>query len=260
MYRYKITISYNGAMYYGWQLQPQKDRVTVQGTLEKSLRTLIGKRIPIIASSRTDSGVHALGQVAHFTCEEYLSPRHLFAHFLRTLPQDISVRTIERVSESFHSRHSLYKCYEYRLWRDRFAPTPFISPFVWHIPYLDISSLCQALPHITGTHNYAIFRNYSSHDTSSAIRTIFAIYPEYDKEHEQLFRLTFWGSGFVRGMIRNLVGFLVAIGRNKLSLKDIPSLLQKTQRKELSSQTAPPQGLTLHHIQYAPYTIYESYP
>ena len=101
MYKYKLTISYNGANYYGWQLQPQRDRVTVQGTIETSIQKLFGKRIPVIASSRTDRGVHALGQIAHSTFDEYIPVKQLFAHFLSTLPTDISIRSIEQVSHDF---------------------------------------------------------------------------------------------------------------------------------------------------------------
>lgn len=260
MYTYKLTIAYNGTQYYGWQIQPQKDRGTIQGVIEESIVKLFGKRIPLIASSRTDSGVHALGQVAHIRLEDYISPRQLFSHFRITLPHDIDVRLIERVSEDFHSRHSLYKCYEYSLWRGRISPTPFISPFVWHTPLLDVSLLQKAIPYLIGTRNYALFRNYASSDTSSVIRTIFALCLRYHKEHPEIIRLRFWGNGFVRSMIRNLVGLLIYVGRKKIALNDIPMLLQKTQRKELPSQTAPPQGLILHHVQYPPYVCYECYP
>lgn len=254
MYKYRFTLSYNGSAYYGWQRQPTMP--TLQGIIEECIAHLIGYRIPIIGSSRTDTGVHALGQVAYCISPKYFHPRHILAHCIAWLPEDISIRSVEYIGDDFHIRQSLYKCYQYTLWVARSKPTPFFLPFVWHIPHLDIGDVRHAIPYIQGTHDFRMFRNYTPENTA-AIRTIFSIYTEYDKECEYILRLTFWGTGFVRSMIRNLVGFLVAIGRKHININDIPSLLQSTHRKDIPSQTAPPQGLLLHHIAYPPYTIFE---
>lgn len=256
MYRYKFIIAYDGTPYYGWQLQPQKDKPTVQGVLEQWIYSLFKKRIPFVASSRTDAGVHALGQVVHCKLPEYISTKQLFASAIQTLPDSISIRSIALVTEDFHSQKSLYKCYEYSLWTGKTKPLPFILPFVWHTHSVMLSLIEHAIPYIIGTRDYIMFKNYKSTETE-AIRTLFALYPSYDTNYKEILRLTFWGNGFVRGMVRNLVGFLVAIGRGIIPIKDIPLLLQNKQRKHIPSQTAPAQGLTLQHVQYADHTILE---
>lgn len=249
MYCYKITLAYDGTHYSGWQLQPNAS--SIQGHLEEALQkiTRTPVRIPVIGAGRTDAGVHALNQVAHFKITEPLSSQQLLLSFNGLLPKDIRVKKIDEVPSSFHAQYDAKgKEYHYHLLLSR-VMDPFRRLYAWHmLRPLDLSLMREALPLFIGTHDFTSFTNEASSGAASRnpIRTLFRL--DLHEEGEMV-RLEFEGNGFLYKMVRNIVGTLVAIASHRLPVEAVPDLFAKRDRRA-TARAAPPMGLFLIAVHY----------
>lgn len=249
MIRIKLTIAYDGTDFCGWQYQP-RDR-TVQGELEKALAVILGKSPRVHGSGRTDAGVHAIGQVAHFDCEDDRSGIKWQRGLNSLLPADVKVVDCSIIPADFHARYSaLSKTYEYTLWHKREFCLPQRSRFVWSCGPVDSGLMEDGAAILTGEHDFAAFQNAGT-EIKTTVRTISDIsqHPGSTK-FETIWR--FSASGFLKQMVRNLMGCLVACGKGKISPEEIRSILISADRT-LAPKTAPAHGLTLLNVEYPSY-------
>ncbi len=250
--RLKLILAYQGTEFCGWQLQPAASGRTVQGCLEAALEKLCGRPVRVHGSGRTDAGVHALGQVAHADVPQTRANIPWRAALNATLPPDIAVLDATFVDEDFHSRFSaLAKTYSYALWHEPGFLLPQRRAFVWdvgrHGPP-DPVLMDEAAALLAGTHDFAAFQNTGT-PVSHTVRTIHEISRHQGvTPHETVWR--FRADGFLKQMVRNLMGCLVAAGRGKVSALNIRSLLTE-RRRSLAPATAPASGLCLEHVEYA---------
>jgi tRNA pseudouridine38-40 synthase len=260
MQHWKLTIAYDGTSYHGWQIQPGLP--TIQGTLAEAVRHITGETVLPQGSGRTDTGVHALGQVASFPLTSPIPRENLQRALNRLLPSSIRVMTVEAVGPEFHARHSARrKTYEYRISGQPICP-PTLAPFVWNCTWpLNLATMQQAALHVIGTHDFTSFAAASPDlatrtaeedeaddpvQKKNAIRTIFA--SGWHQAGELLiYRVT--GSGFLHHMVRNLVGTFVDVGRSRTASEALPGILAARSRTA-AGPTAPPQGLFLVEVDY----------
>ena len=287
---WKLTLSYRGSGFHGWQIQP--GLATVQGTLAQALAKITGLRVLPQGSGRTDAGVHALAQVASFSLPISLPPASLQRALNRTLPPDLRVLAAEIVPPGFHARHSaLRKHYEYRIFERRLpecpysehqapvsrfsAPptdricSPFLAPFVWDCRWpLDIDRLQKAAELLLGTQDFtamaATRRELSQRlgqpapapdaddrNAPGAPNPVKTIYSASWHRSDDLLSFNICGSGFLHHMVRNLVGTMVEIGRGRLDVGDLAAILASKKRSE-AGPTAPASGLYLRAVEYEP--------
>lgn len=246
MSRIKLTLAYDGTDFSGWQLQP-RDR-TVQGELEKAISEILGGNLRVHGSGRTDSGVHAMGQVAHFDCPAGREDMPWQKALNALLPKDVRVLDSNVVSEDFHARYSaLSKTYEYVMWHNRAFCLPQRRRFVWDYGPLDFVLMEKTAALFLGEHDFAAFQNVGT-PVKSTVRTITEISRHQGvTEYESVWR--FAADGFLKQMVRNLMGCLVAVGRGKISPDEAKALLEGADRS-LAPATAPPQGLSLMTVEY----------
>lgn len=243
----KLTIAYDGTNYCGWQIQP--NGLTVQGVIENALKIYCREPIRLIGAGRTDAGVHARGQVAHFRTEQVINPLQLKRALNGLLPLSIRIMNVEPASIQFHAQRSAQsKEYHYSIALGDVV-VPFIQPYVWHERRpLTIPLLKDSTHLFIGRHNFSAFAN--SQESGAAgknpFRTIFRL-DCIDTEYGV--RLEFEGNGFLYKMVRNITGMLVAVASNKHSVDDIPRLLLGASRRE-AARAAPPNGLTLVKVNY----------
>ncbi len=243
MKTYKLVIAYDGTDYYGWQRQP--DKPTIQGTIEKVLHSFRSEKIPLIGSGRTDAGVHAFGQTAHFKADLRLSDRELLKAVNGQLPRSIRIISLEQVRKDFHARKSAFsKLYRYRIY-NAYDISPFDIRYVLHHPArLDFEAMKAAAALFVRRDD---FSSFSSNRFLNPVRHVTA--SEIIKHnHEIIFSVE--ADGFLRYMVRTMAGALLAAGRGKMRPADIEALFQERQRSELVP-TAPPHGLALVHVNYS---------
>ncbi|MFT2804984.1 MULTISPECIES: tRNA pseudouridine(38-40) synthase TruA [16SrI (Aster yellows group)] len=238
---YKLILSYDGTCYYGYQKQPQK--ITVQQTFEKALKKMTHQNIPNFAASRTDKGVHSQGQTLHFQTTFFLKPTHFQKTLNYFLPPDIRVRQMNFATPNFHARYSAKsKIYQYV-----FSKKP-LNAFNHHFQIfadkLDFDKITKALKFIEGTHNFFAFT--SETQPKNFFKTIFQAFL---KETSHKYILVFHGNGFLKYMIRFLVGSLIEIGKNKLSLEQFQAMLLGNTTKK-ATLLAPAKALVLKKIFY----------
>lgn len=244
---FKLLIEYDGSAYCGWQRQRRQR--SVQGEIERALETITGHHVALAGSGRTDAGVHALGQVASFRLETRLEPEALRQGLNSLTPPDIVIHACTPVSETFHARFSAQgKTYRYRL-LNRPIPSAVGRQYAWfiHRP-LALEAMRSALPHIEGTHDFKAFEGVGS-PRSSTVRTVSAI--GLDCELQGYLALEVSGSGFLKHMVRNIVGTLVWVGLGKLSPEDVPRIIASRDRRG-AGPTAPAHGLFLVRVIYPP--------
>jgi tRNA pseudouridine38-40 synthase len=237
--RIRITLAYEGTEFHGWQIQPGLP--TIQGALEEIIGGMEGKPVHVAGSGRTDAGVHALAQVAAFTIENPIPVDNLRRAVNRLLPPVIRVLNAEEVHMDFHPRFdAAAKTYRYTLYRGEICP-PFEWRYVHHHPYpLDESRMIEAARLFEGKHDFSAFAAADDRDEEgrSTVRTIFS--SQLERVGERL-TYTVRGSGFLKHMVRNLVGTLVEIGRDNID---------GATRPEKSGPTAPAKGLTMVSVEY----------
>lgn len=244
---YKLLIAYDGTHYHGWQVQP--NGISIQEVIEKALARVMQNKIRIIGAGRTDAGVHAYGQVAHFHTEKTLDLFRTLHSLNNLLPKDIRIISIEPASPDFHAQHSaVSKIYRYHLHLDRVL-NPFRRNTVWHLFYpIDLDVLKEAFGYFLGTHDFAAFANephrgVAAYDSIRTIQRIDII------QEEGGIALEFEGDGFLYKMVRNIVATSVECASGKRSCKDIPAIFASRDRKKAGA-AAPPQGLFLVSISY----------
>lgn len=241
---YRLRISYVGTAYAGWQRQP--NALTIQQTVEEALARLLGEDVRVHGASRTDAGVHARGQEAHFTLAREFPESGLVHGTNHHLPPDVRVLESQRMPDGFHARKSaLSKLYSYRLDRSPVV-APLDAPFVVGVePSIELERLCQAAARVVGRHDFRAFalagggHRHSEREIQSA---------EWEERGSEL-RLRIEGDGFLRGMVRSLVGTMLEVARDRMSLETVDDLLQGRDRSA-AGPTAPAHGLTLESVRY----------
>ncbi|GIO22980.1 tRNA pseudouridine(38-40) synthase TruA [Oceanobacillus sp. J11TS1] len=246
MERIKCTIAYDGAGFAGFQVQPNQR--TVQGTVEKALAKIHkGETIRIQASGRTDTGVHAVGQVIHFDTPLTIPERNWKQAVNTLLPDDVRINKVEKVSDAFHARYSVkQKEYHYYV-LNREDPDVFRRDYVLHFPRsIDIEAIQAACKHLEGTHDFTTFSSAKSSVKGSKVRTLF--HASCEKKGDDM-EFIFRGSGFLYNMVRIMVSALLDVGIGKRKPEDIPELLAAKERGKLG-KTISPNGLYLWEVSY----------
>ncbi len=247
MRRIRVTVAYDGTEFYGWQVQPGLP--TIQGTLETILSGIEGKHVNVVGSGRTDAGVHALAQVAAFSIQNPIPPDNLRKAINRLLPPAIRIRAVEEVSPEFHPRYdAIAKTYEYRIAREEIC-LPFDRRYVHHYPYpLDEAAMMSAAPLLEGEHDFTRFSAADERDQlgNSKVRHIYSSRLERT-DHRLVYRVR--GSGFLKHMVRNVVGVLIEVGKGNV---DDAALLRRFDPDSdiAAGPTAPAQGLFLISVAY----------
>ena len=240
----RLDICYDGTRYNGWQRQTSHDN-TIQGKLETALSRILGEPIEISASGRTDTGVHARGQVANFHTDAAMTCAELLAELRKYLPEDIGIYSCREVSPRFHARlNALEKTYLYRLWNSD-QPCVFDRRFVAVMEEeLDVERMQEAAQLLLGTHDFSAFCA-NKKMKKSTVRTIKSFTVE--RVGEEL-RFTVTGNGFLHNMVRILVGTLIEVGRGARRTDSIPELFGA--KREQAGFLAPGKGLCLMEVRY----------
>jgi len=246
MKRYKLTIAYDGTGYHGWQIQPKL--TTITGLLQDHFYRTFQMPCQLVGASRTDAGVHALGQVAECRTNFDLEPEKLFYAWNNILPDDIVIRSLEKTRETFN----LYKQVDYKIYYYHFflkRPLPFVQRYGWFFRYpVDINKLSEALQIFVGTHD---FRSFCTGDEmgTNTIRTINSTSIDYFRRFG-LYRIAIKGPSFLRYMIRRIVGASIEVAsRTNLSIEVLNKALAKKDPR-LLLPNAPAKGLLLYKIVY----------
>ncbi|MBF0225260.1 MAG: tRNA pseudouridine(38-40) synthase TruA [Desulfobacterales bacterium] len=242
---FKLTIEYDGTNYSGWQRQ--KNDTTIQGEIEKAVFIITKQAITLIGSGRTDAGVHAIGQTANFICETRLNSNDFIRALNCLLPNDIVIKNCEEVSLSFHARFNVKnKTYLYRL-INRPYPSAIGRNYCWSITKkINIDLMNKAGAYILGSHDFKSFEGSGS-PRLSTIRNV--LQSEFIQHDEELIEYRIKANGFLRYMVRNIVGSLVYIGLDRISTDEFKNILESKDRKK-APPTAPPQGLYLFNVEY----------
>ena len=242
--RYKVECSYDGNNYVGFQ--SQKNGLAIQDIIEKALKRIFNKNIRIVMSSRTDAGVHAKGQIFHFDIDIKMDEYKLKGAINALLPKDIHINKVKIVNEKFHSRFSVKdKTYEYLINLGEYDV--FLDGYAYQCKYkLDLELIKKACNLFIGKHDFGSFNTSSYKEYPNQIRNI-KEFKMIKKGNLLKFRIT--GDGFLRNMIRIMVGSLIDLGRGKKTLKDIKEMLDKPS-KNTKRYNIDPHGLYLIKIRY----------
>ncbi|ROQ89856.1 tRNA pseudouridine(38-40) synthase TruA [Desulfosoma caldarium] len=242
---FKLVLEYDGSHYHGWQRQ--KGVLTLQEVVESKLGIMLGRPVTVRASGRTDAGVHALGQVINFYARTRLTPQDFQRGLNGLLPPDIVVRHAEEVPDSFHASYSaVSKTYEYRI-LNRPLPSALERLRAWHVPKpLELEKIQQCLPVLLGTRDFRAFMAAGSSVTQT-VRTMMAAHAWRPDADHLYFR--FQATGFLRHMVRNLVGTLVQAGRGLMGPEELEAILESRDRSR-AGITAPAHGLYLVCVDY----------
>ncbi|CAK7031939.1 MAG: tRNA pseudouridine synthase A [Desulfovibrio sp.] len=256
MIRLKLTLAYTGAAYAGWQIQAEgQGKSTIQKELETALSRIAGHPVRVHGAGRTDSGVHAEGQVAHADVPEKDVDWQRALNAL--LPEDIRVMQAALVSPEFHARYSATgKLYAYSIFMSAGPVPPRIEPYVWARSGLDLRRMEAVAEVLTGRHDFASFQNTGT-PVADTVRTVWSIRcekgmagPLQCPAEWPVATWFFHGEGFLKQMVRNMVGLLVYAGLNEFGPEDARRCLAAASRQALPSATAPAKGLSLIYVEY----------
>ncbi len=242
MQNYRLTLSYDGTDFHGWQRQPQ--RRTVQGVIESSLAKIAKKKINVIGAGRTDAGVHALEQVANFKANLKMEDEELFQALNSLLPDEVRVTSLKKVDANFHARKmAKSKVYQYRIFNST-CISPFVFRYVlqWSSP-LDVNLMKEAARLFV---READFRAFSSNRLLQPLRKVTR--SEIEKKGKEIIYIV-EANGFLRYMVRAMVGTLLEVGRGRIPPQKIEEIFRQKKRT-LSSPTAPAKGLCLIKVNY----------
>ncbi|MFC1866734.1 tRNA pseudouridine(38-40) synthase TruA [Thermodesulfobacteriota bacterium] len=241
----RLILEYDGAGYHGWQRQ--KVETTIQAVIEDRIQVMVGEPVTLIGSGRTDAGVHALNQVCNFITRSKIEPESMRKGLNSLLPDDILVRRIEYVPLDFHSRYSAKsKSYEYRIWNGKERDI-FLRNFAWHIrENLDTEEMKKCMAVLTGRHDFSSFRSSGS-GNKDPVREM--MQSEIHGSEGGILSLFFEADGFLRHMVRNIVGTVVEVGKNKMGLDEFKEIFRSKDRRNAGIK-APPQGLFLKTVKY----------
>jgi tRNA pseudouridine38-40 synthase len=246
----KLTLSYDGADFFGWQVQPGV--ATIQGTLASAIGRTTGENVLPQASGRTDAGVHALAQVVTFVTESSVPTENFVKALNNVLPTSVRVLQIAEVPPDFHARHAAKaKTYRYRIYRETICP-PFLARYVWHYPYpLDEGAMRSAALFLVGEHDFTSFAAVDPErgregEPPSNVRRIFS--SSWERSGEELV-YSVRGTGFLHHMVRNLVGTFILVGKGTMQPEDIARILAARNRSAAGA-TVPASGLYLLNVEY----------
>ena len=245
MPRFKLTVAYDGSAFVGWQRQAEG--ISIQGVLENVLAELDGEPVTVIGAGRTDAGVHALGQVAAVTLTRDIDAAAVVRAANARLPDTVRVLDATAVAASFHARfNASAKTYQYRIW-NREVLSPFERRYVWHIPGppLDIVEMNVAARLLEGQHDFAAFQTAGAEPRTTERNVLSSII----SAEPPLIRYEIRGTGFLRHMVRSIVGTLVEIGRGRYPAAWIQEVLTSKTRAA-AGRTAPAAGLFLVSVEY----------
>lgn len=245
---YKLTLSYDGTLYSGWQ--KNRELPTVENELEKALKNLGFRSFKIEGASRTDAGVHAKGQVVRLDLEKKITnTKALLVGINSQLPCDIRVVQLENCLENFHpTLDAQSKTYSYQICTGA-SQHPLYRHFSWHVPYsLEINKMKEASNLLKGTHNFQAFTNRKNNESYENFERALYLVEVFEIEPSRL-KIVVQGNSFMYKMVRNIVGLLVQVGRGKVSLSEVEAILESRDRKK-APLTAPAHGLCLNCIDY----------
>lgn len=239
MKRVMLTVAYDGTNYHGWQIQPNV--VTVESVLNETLSTLLQEEIKVIGASRTDTGVHALGNIAVFDTQARMPAEKISYALNQRLPQDIRIQASREVPQDFHPRRrNSRKTYEYKIWNSAF-PMP-IYRLYSHFTYvpLDVNAMQRAANYLVGEHDFKSFCSIGT-TAETTVRTIYKIAV---KRLDEMITIRIVGSGFLYNMVRIIAGTLMEVGKGSLAPEKITEILKACDRAA-AGPTAPACGLLL---------------
>jgi tRNA pseudouridine38-40 synthase len=244
MRTFKVTLAYDGTQFAGWQLQAGPR--TVQGVVEDALFPIDERRTIVHAAGRTDAGVHAAGQVISFSLSSPIAADALLRALNVRLPTDVRAMRVEEVAHDFHARFlARSKTYRYTIWNDAVAP-PQVRHYAWHVAQtLDVRLMQAAAGVLVGEHDFAAFQAAGG-DVMTTRRVLSLSRVTRNGSHV-IYEVT--GTGFLRHMVRNIVGTLADIGRGRRPVDDMRRVLESRHRAQASA-TAPPHGLSLEEVNY----------
>jgi len=243
----KLIIEYDGSAYHGWQAQD--NALAIQQVLEEKLNVILREKIKVNSSGRTDTGVHALGQVANFKTEATLSCERISLGLNGILPDDIVIRSAEEVPPDFDSRRSSKsKVYRYVI-LNRTAPAALDRHRCWHLRSpLDIGLMNDAALMLTGEHDFSAFQGSGCTSRHQVRRMLKAGIRRAEEDSDKLY-FEIEGQAFLKHMVRNIVGTLVKVGQGEIDLDDFKNILESKDRT-MAGVTAPPQGLFMVEVKY----------
>ena len=250
MTTYKLTIEYDGTDYHGWQVQP--GMTTIQGTVQDAVARICGKEVHVMGAGRTDAGVHAFGQVASLRAEFHHPPDTFRRALTSVLPPDIVVTAVEEMTNDFHAQHSArWKRYRYTL-ITRPYPSAIERRYTLFVPYpLRTDAMADAARSLVGTHDFSTFQAAHS-SAESAVRTV--LVAEFRQQGDHLiFEIV--ADGFLRHMIRIIIGTLLDVGRGRLQPEDFKAILEG-QDRNLASKTISSHALCLLEVGYKPFGVH----
>jgi len=241
----KIIIEYDGTGYHGWQRQ--RGDITIQETIEEKIGVITQEKIRLIGSGRTDAGVHAIGQVANFKIESKIGERNLLRGINSLLPEDIVIKSLVEVDERFHARYNAKsKIYLYQIFNSPVSSALYRN-YSWFVhSLLDMDNMQTAAGQLIGSHDFSSFCA-ADNDASDYIRKVINVSISQGKDG--IIRFFIEANGFLRYMVRNIVGTLVDVGRGELSPSEFLGIM-KAEDRNMAGITAPPQGLFLKEVKY----------
>lgn len=242
MRRIMLRVAYDGTNYHGWQVQP--GAATIEGELNKAISALTGEEIQVIGASRTDAGVHALGNVAVFDTRSRI-PAEKFSFALnQRLPADIAVQCSQEAAADFHPRHcECHKTYEYTILNRRFPLPEYRNTAYFYYGRLDVGAMCRGAAAFVGEHDFAGFCSAGT-QVQSTVRRIYSMTVEQQGE---LICIRVQGNGFLYNMVRIIAGTLLEVGRGKILPEELPGIIASGDR-DRAGATAPARGLKLVEI------------
>lgn len=241
-----MVLQYDGTRYHGWQWQ--KNALTIQAVVEEKIQDLTKEQVRVIASGRTDTGVHALHQVCHFLGHSDMDPDSIRKGLNSLLPEDILVRHVEQAPSDFHARYSVKsKVYEYRI-LNREQPDLFLRHYAWHVARkLDLTRMEACVSFLRGRHDFSSFKSARS-DNLNPVREMIRA-ELHGPSEDGLIRFVFEADGFLRHMVRNIVGTVVEVGSGRINPDEFLKIVEAKDRKRAGVK-APPQGLFLTMVRY----------
>lgn len=242
--RVRLIVAYDGTNYHGWQIQ--KNGVTIEEVLNLELTALLGEKIEVIGASRTDAGVHALGNIAVFDTSHPMPAEKISYALNARLPEDIRIQKSEEVPPDWHPRHvKSRKTYEYRIYCSEFAlPTRRLYTYFTYRP-LDVPAMQEAARALVGEHDFKSFCQVGA-QVETTVRTLYAV-DVCEEGREVAIRVT--GNGFLYNMVRIIAGTLMEVGLGRIRPNEMPQILEAKERSA-AGPTAPAQGLCLMRYEF----------